>query len=258
MDILSILSKSLISEPRHTGSLHCSTHLTDLDIHNVMDYYQFPRKDVTVGDFTRLETGNLWHDRVHGITAHYGAHEVIVDTGLPSGWKGTADLVDGSTLYDFKTAKSDVVKYLPYPSSTPLEKYLWQISAYYHALSAMGYWITDTYILYIPIDGGEFVLKPVDVLTKKEVWDRMAQKQEVVLGYDGRTLPAHPGYNYELKTVKSRKVHELYQVPPKYTEWCPFVDCPCQDMQKDMVASLTFDDEFNGDKKYESIIRSKL
>lgn len=257
--MLDLLSKALISKPRHTGYLHCSTHLTDIDLHNILDYYEFPRKEPTVDDFTRVTTGTLWHDRVHEITGAYGEHEIEVTDGLPDGWTGTADLVEDTTLWDYKTAKSDVIKYLSYNNSKPLEKYIFQVSAYYHALSAMGYFLDTVNILYIPIDGGSFLIKPVQVLPKDVVWRQMEKKKSIVDAFKiDEVLPSHPGYNYELKTVKSRKVHELYQVPPKYTEWCSFIDCPCQGMTKQVVASLYFDDTYEGNKKYESIIRSKL
>lgn len=258
MNLVELLSSELQQHPRHTGYLHCSTHLTDIDRHILMDYYEYPRKPTTYGDYTRVQTGTLWHDHLRGILDPTGdMMEVPVTTGLPKGWTGTADLLWYDTLVDIKTTTKDKMGYLSLPNSTPYEKYVWQISAYYHALENMGYFLTEASILYIPIDGGEFILKPVDILPKQMVWDRMLDVSSMIAEFEG-VLPAHPGYNYTLKTVKSRKVHELYQVPPYYAAWCPFVDCPCGSMTKQIVASLSFSDEYEGDPKYRPILESKL
>ncbi len=259
IDILEILGIHIKGLPRDTGFLHCSTHLSDIDLHNVMDFYKFDRVEDTYGDYVRVTTGTLWHEYLGNVLSNRGDLEIDVTNGLPSGWSGTADLIYDGYLIDIKTTTKEKMNWLSHPKSTPLDKYIWQVSAYYHALENMGHWLKGAYILYIPIDGGEFLLKEVEVLPKQMVWDMMADKKHAVDTYaENGILPDHPGYSYKLTTVKSRKIHELYQIPPVYASWCKFKDCPCQGMEKKIVASLTFKDVYDGDAVYETTLRGLL
>jgi hypothetical protein len=206
----------------------------------------------------RVTTGTLWHEKVYSVLDEEGVEyqrDIDVTPGLPYGWTGSADLIYSNDLIDIKTTTKDKIAWLSNPKATPLPKYTWQVSAYYHGLSAMGYWLGGAYILYVPIDGGHCYLKPVDVIDRDKVWERMALVSDMVTQ---DSLPPHEGYNYKVTTVKSRKVHELYQIPPVYASWCKFKDCECQDMEKKIVASLTFKGEYEGPENLRPIMEKEL
>lgn len=249
-DILSTLERNLITPPRYTGYLHCSTHLSEPLIHTIMDMNKFPRKEKTLGDFTRVFTGTLWHEKIEEwVSLKEYEVEVDVTDGLPDGWTGTADLIhEGKRLIDIKTVNN---MYRDHP-----DKYIWQVSAYYHALMDMGYFLTGADILYIPLTGGAPVLRPLYPLPRGTVHARM---QEIKAAVDNWTpndpLPEHPGYEGKVRFLKTRSRHELDLTVPKWCNWCDFVGCPCQQMvaegDQKCVAYLGTDGGYHGDKKYE-------
>lgn len=146
------------------GKLHPSTHLLGHLRHSQLDLAGAPTKKREFANSARLESGTMWHERIHNRMRKKGVPhmaETKLDAWLPDGWAGTADCLlwnaehRAFALIDYKTIEGKGVYWIETQGAK--EGHIWQLSAYLYACEAMGIpvFTDEGYILYIPITEGQ-------------------------------------------------------------------------------------------------------
>ena len=193
-------------------------------------------------------------------------NEVKVKEGLPEGWSGSADTLlkvrsTGETwLLDYKTVSS-VQLYMAdlnagrktlsnKDNSFPSESYVWQLSAYFHALNRMGREVDRAMLIYVPIDtyydrgGRKHQFEPrqieIDPIPEDEVFSRMDLVSEVVGKWKKTWKETGKAVNYDLPehiepeqklipkpSWKNPQRYELHQKLDWRCRYCPFFQTSC-------------------------------
>lgn len=263
VDLSLILDEAVREGKREPdGLLHPSTDLVDTR-HAQLRWAGFAEKEPSTAQMVRLETGTMWHERLHDRLRRIGLPfmaEVKLDPWLPEDWAGTADwLIFDPTkqaycLTDVKTTTGQGVSYRAAEGMS--ESHWLQASAYFHAASRMGIPLVDrVYVFYLPMDdrdGAEPIVCedkpcPVEVMdatmnTIRDVCMAFAPKDED----DVYMSELEPTKEREQKVFwnSTRKVFDLKLVPHWLTRYCPFGEvCGCGDTPTTKIGEYVWDTE---------------
>src|SRR6266705_1570842 len=145
LDLVELLKQELHRGQRPPdGLLHASGDLVGPLRHSQLKLAGAPYKETPLAQQIRLETGTMWHKRMHDAIVATGTpfmQEVTLNQWLPEGWGGTADWLlwdddyPGYRLRDLKTIKPEGLRWV---LNGAKEEHIWQASAYWHALDAAG------------------------------------------------------------------------------------------------------------------------
>lgn len=265
-------------------SLHPSMDLQGCLRRTCLDYAKAEKRPDTFTDLTRKRIGRELHRWLQWVLEkndYEVEKEVKVHEGLPDGWRGSADILlrarkaEETWLIDLKTVSSvslymaDVtsgrVQLSNKSSSWPSEDYVWQLSAYYHALKKMGHEVDRAMLLFWPVDtyydrqGRKHSMAPrqaeIDPIPEEEVWAKMDEVSKAVDQWKGTWEKTGSPENYDLPSYMepeqklipkpSAKRVEYYEVHQKLDwrcRYCPFFQVSCQP---------PYSDEKVGEYRYE-------
>jgi hypothetical protein len=237
--------------------LHPSTDLIDLR-HAQLRFAGFPEAEKSTASMVRLETGTMWHNRLHDRLRHLGIPymaEVKLDPWLPEGWAGTADwlILDPTksafVLADIKTTTGQGVGYRATEGMS--ESHWLQASAYWHAANRMGLPMVEKVIVfYLPLDdsGSTELLVSEDVPAEASEMDEMMDeiREECIQFANGDQLPddlAPPIERVQkVNWNNATKVFDLKLHPHWLTRYCPFGDvCGCGDQPTTKIGHYYWD-----------------
>jgi len=196
---------------------------------------------------------------------------------MPEGWSGTADWVfwhpdyNAFVLGDLKTAKGEAIYWINRNGAKT--EHIWQLSAYYYALLAMGLPMVKGFaVMYWPMNDtsdGDVILPTLqecDPLPEDVVVGRMeerwlsAQRYVDSLPQNGRpevTDELAPEQDREQKLFwnKLQSVFDVKLIPHWSTRFCdwtePYCNCSAQGTTK--VGHYTLDGEYVYRKGYEDV-----
>lgn len=258
------------SRRENDGLLHASSHLVGPLRHAMLDAAGAPRIKRPLVDDVRLMTGTVWHSTFESIFRKARLPvmcEVNVTPYLPEGWSGTADWVFWSDEYkafvlgDLKTIKAEGVRWL----SGPKEAHLWQLSAYWHALSRMGLPLVKGFgVLYLPMNQTyPDPVHPVVIEADPIPWDTIAAVMEqrwertktyldaIPTGEDDFLHPPNTYLNEYLAAVGAREqtvrwnskmqVFDVKLAPTWHAMFCDFPDelCDCNRQATEKIGHYT-------------------
>lgn len=199
-DITELLRSRLSRDRRPPdGLLHPSGDLIGSLRHAQLRAAGAPTIESDVVSDTRLMTGTMWHsffESVFNAARLPVMTEVKLDRWLPEGWSGTADwLIWNNEPYpngafilgDLKTIKGEGMKYVQYEGIK--DEHMWQLSAYWYALEAMGLPLVKGFaVYYLPQNApiGENVEPSLQVgmpLPREQVIGRMEGRWKATQAY---------------------------------------------------------------------------
>lgn len=210
-----------------------------------------------------MTTGTMWHELIASAVTNnfrYVHTEIVVDSGLPAGWTGTADalvtdtLNSPFTLVDFKTTKGEGIQYIEKDGAK--KEHIMQISAYYHALADMGFSLAEeALVLYLPMNAvPRSVVRPslqwVSPVNETVLFSDMKGKTFDVSAYcrtyeeTGLILndALHGPMDMEQKMFWSSKLNawEVKIVSPWQTQYCPYDPplCACSDRGTEKIGEF--------------------
>lgn len=222
--------------------------------------------------------GTLWHEWWHKTLIERGVpffHELNLTPYMPEGWSGTADWVfwhpeyQAFALGDLKTAKGEAIYWIN--SKGAKTEHIWQLSAYYYALLAMGLPMVKGFaIMYWPMNDtadGDLVLPTLqecDPLPEDVVLGRMVERWSAVQPFLGmgdiwetamEELAPEQDREQKLFWNKTQGVYDLKLVPHWSTRFCdwspPLCSCSLQGTTK--IGHYKLDEEYVPRKGYEDI-----
>lgn len=270
-DLFGALREDLQHRSREgTPKLYCSGDLLGSLRHAQLRMAGAPYKPEDFISLIRLKTGNLWHDALTKTIMDRGwpvMHEVRLSDYLPEGWGGRADHLwwdvekRAFRLSDLKTTKGEGMKWLA--RSGAKDEYLWQLSAYYHALVEARFpMVRELVLIYLPMNDvvGEQIepeLVPFEPVPKEEILALMKSRWEAVqvyledvrkrrVEYDRNEWTAFspfeapdlylrdslaPPMERIQKLFKNGPKHEVKLVPHWSTMFCPYENdlCDCSE-----------------------------
>lgn len=214
------------------GLLHASSDLTGSLRHVMLRAVGAPSKSRSIASGIRLMHGTLWHEWFHSILIKRGIpffHELNLTPYMPEGWGGTADWVFWHPEYhafilgDLKTTKGEGMFWINKAGAK--DEHIWQLSAYFHALVAMGlpmvngagvmYWpmndTTDSDVIMPSIQEVEPLPEEVVVGRMSERWAQVKQYKESLPWEGGEILLRELGVSDSYLTDDLAPVQERIQ-----------------------------------------------
>lgn len=226
--------------------------------------------------------GTLWHEWWHKTLIERGVpffHELNLTPYMPEGWSGTADWVfwhpeyQAFALGDLKTAKGEAIYWIN--SKGAKTEHIWQLSAYYYALLAMGLPMVKGFaIMYWPMNDtsdGDVVLPtlqecdplPEDVVLGRMTDRWLSAKPFLGLRWDDaqsvdwafENLAPEQDREQKLFWSKPQGVFDVKLVPNWSTRFCDWEEpyCNCRNQGTTKVGHYKLDGEYIPRKGYEDI-----
>ncbi len=284
---MDLIKKDLLRNTRPPdGLLHASGDLVGPLRHSQLRLAGAPMKPTPIAQQLRLETGTMWHDKLHDVIVQSGAlfmQEVSVTPWLPEGWGGTADWVfhddkaGGFVLADLKTIKPEGLRWIERDGAKT--EHMWQLSAYWHALVDAGFPMVEGFtILYLPMADttDDTVIEPMLVecspLSREVVHsvmeDRWALTEEYLSHINDGWTPQECRVHYvndylapimerEQKTYWNSKqsVWDVKLVPHWSSMFCPFENdlCDCSEQGVTKIGHFALDGTYFARNGYEDV-----
>lgn len=286
-DLVGLLKEELTKGQRPPdGLLHASGDLVGPLRHSQLKLAGAPYTENSIASQIRLETGTMWHNRLHAMIVGTGVpfmQEVKVNPWLPEGWGGTADWMiwdfdyEAFILRDLKTIKAEGLRWV---LNGAKEEHIWQVSAYWWALDEAGFPLRDhAEVMYMPMNDTmddvliEPVLVEVDILDKDLVWgvmeDRWAATQQYLWSIEAgpHDLLQNPGYyvtdalapvmerDQKVNWNGKQDVWDVKLVPHWSALFCPFDDelCDCGSQGITKIGHFTLEGAYEARNGYEDI-----
>jgi hypothetical protein len=242
----------------------------------------------------------LWHEWFHQTLIKRGIpffHELNLTDHMPEGWSGTADWVFWHPEYhafilgDLKTSKGEALFWINKDGAK--DEHIWQLSAYYYALLAMGLpMVKGAGVMYWPMNDtpdGDVILpsvQEIEPLPEEVVVGRMADRWAQTQKYvnstrrtsgiptysENATVPVPKGLNIterlltdELAPVQERiqkvvwsrpqGVFNVVLTPHWSARFCDFGPplCTCSDQGTTKIGHYTLEGEFVSREGYEDV-----
>lgn len=219
--------------------------------------------------------GTLWHEWWHKTLIERGVpffHELKLTSFMPEGWSGTADWVfwhpeyQAFVLGDLKTAKGEAIYWINRNGAKT--EHIWQLSAYYYALLAMGLPMVKGFgVMYWPMNDtsdGDLVLPTLqecDPLPEDVVLGRMVERFQACDKFwhgPWELDDLAPEIDREQKLLwnKTQGVFDVKLVPHWSTRFCDWEApyCNCRNQGTTKVGHYKLDEEYVPRKGYEDIL----
>jgi hypothetical protein len=288
-----LIRDSLLAKQRHSKSLHPSSDITGRLRHAQLRIAGAPTLENPIDNAIRAMTGTLWHNYIEDEALPksqiwYRA-EQRVDEGLPERWGGRVDWLiydlehQAFLLGDLKTTSALSMQYTL--KDGPKYEHKNQLSAYWHALSALGYPLISIYtIVYLSLDKPNSYVKgwnPIveyqeTPIPKESLWTPMEYRSKRVSEYL-ESLPSedieHTDRTWEeyyitpyldthvdwsQKVYKNKEKYDLKIVPQWDTKYCPYPIelCDCKDLSYTKIGEYNLKDDlwiYTPRKGYEDV-----
>ena len=236
-------------------------------------------------------SGTLWHRFIADMLLRAGVHveqEIDVTPGLPEGWSGTADGLywdseaKGFLLRDYKTIKGEGMRWVLKDGAK--DEHIWQCSAYWHGLYAMGYPLVNEFeVWYLPQNDTterDELIEPVTMWCKplpvelvfglmEERWQACQvylkdlstytggrMKPDKLDGFLRGTLaPEQPRVQKVYWNAK-QEVFDVKLVPHWSAQFCPYPEelCACSKAGSNKIGHYTLEGKYEPRKDYEEEI----
>lgn len=273
-ETIELLVDSMFEDREDDGLLHCSGDILAPMHHLYLNKLGAEKKPNDAASKLRMLTGTLWHERFEEVVYELGGiSEIPLAEGLPEGWAGTADALIPSErripereapayrLQDLKTTSVAGLRMNYWIKDT----HLWQVSAYYWALDAMGYNIDPEFdILYVGVSGyrpipsdSEMAYKTLTSkpLPKDVVWNRLERRMRAL-----ENLTELPEQDYEyVWEYGIDKKNGLHRVKRTHwlTKFCPYDEMACSCNDPDNIAIEHFDVDDPAEFVYNQIVEDE-